>query len=150
MLTDLILAILHHLLIFALAGALAAEFVLVRRGLAGRELRILGYIDAAYGGLALAVVIVGVLRVWLGLKGWEFYLSSHSFWGKMIAFAAVGLLSIAPTMRIQSWRRAATQQTTGLYAVPDKEVAAARRFIVWQVAIFALIPVFAAAMARGY
>ena len=148
MFIDLFLAILHHLLVFALAAALAAEFVLVRPGLAGRELKILGHIDGAYGGIAGAVILVGFLRVWLGLKGWEFYLYSLSFWGKMLAFAVVGALSVRPTTRILAWRRAATN-ATGLYVVPDGEIANVRRFIVWQMIGFAFILIFAAMMARG-
>ena len=148
MFVDLILAIAHHLLIFILAAALAAEFVLVRPGLAGRDLRVLAHIDQAFGGTALAIIIVGVLRVFLGLKGWEFYIYNVSFWLKMTAFLAVGLLSIQPTMRILAWRRAA-ERTTGFYVVPDNEIAATRRMIRREALVFLLIPLFAAMMARG-
>lgn len=147
MAVDLVLAILHHLIVFTLAGVLAAEFVLVRRGLSGRELSILGHIDGAYGGLAAAIILVGAARVVFGLKGWEYYVTSHAFWAKMAAFAVVGLLSIAPTMRIIRWRREAAG--AGGYVVPDAEIAAARRFIHAELIVFALIPVFAAMMARG-
>jgi putative membrane protein len=140
---DLLLAILHHLLVFSLAGILAAEWVLVRPGLSGPSLRLLGRIDGAYGGTALAVVVVGVCRVIFGLKGWEYYVSNHAFWGKMAAFVIVGLLSIRPTMRILAWRRA------GDTLVPDVEIAAVRIWIRGEIAFFALILVFAAMMARG-
>jgi putative membrane protein len=148
MLLDLLLAILHHILTFALAAALAVEFALVRPGLAGRDLRVLAHVDQAYGGLAGAVVVVGILRVMYGLKGWEFYVYNTSFWAKMAAFAAVGLLSVVPTVRIAGWRRG-MRAATGLYVPPDAEVAGVRRLIRWQLAIFLLIPVFAAMMARG-
>jgi putative membrane protein len=148
MVLDLLLAILHHILVFALAAALAVEFALVRPGLAGRDLRVLAHVDQAYGGLAAAVIAVGVLRVIYGLKGWEFYVYNTSFWAKMAAFAAVGLLSIPPTIRIAAWRRG-MQRATGLFVPPDSEIASVRRYIRWQLAIFLLIPVFAAMMARG-
>ena len=45
--TDLLLAIAHHLLIFALVAVLAAETVLVRPGLTGNALARLGGIDRA-------------------------------------------------------------------------------------------------------
>lgn len=148
MFADLILAILHHILVFVLAASLAAEFVLVRPGLAGRELKLVAHVDQALGGVALAVIVVGVLRVFFGLKGWEFYVYNWSFWLKMAAFAAVGLLSIQPTMRILAWRRQ-SERATGLFVVPDNEIASARRMIRWEVFVFLLIPVFAAMMARG-
>jgi len=147
-LVDLLLAIGHHLLAFALAAALAAELILLRPGLAGRELRVVARVDQIFGALALAIVIVGVTRVFFGLKGWQFYVASWAFWAKMIAFAAVGLLSIRPTMRIIAWRSAANN-ATGLYVVPDSEIAAVRRLVHWEAAVFLLIPAFAAMMARG-
>lgn len=148
MFVDLILAIAHHLLIFALAAALAAEFVLVRPGLAGRDVKLVSHIDQAYGGLAGAVIVVGVLRVIFGLKGWEFYVYNWAFWAKMIAFAATGLISLLPTMRILNWKKAA-EASQGLYVVPDSEVAIVRRYVRWGLTVFLLIPVFAAMMARG-
>jgi|SRR5690606_5446140 len=145
---DLILAILHHLLIFMLAGTLAGEFVLLRPGLAGRDLKLLAHLDSAYGGLAGAIILIGVGRVFFGLKGWEFYVYSWSFWAKMAAFVAVGLLSVSPTMRIARWRKEAGS-VKGTYVVPDHEITAARTFLRLEVLVFALIPIFAAMMARG-
>lgn len=149
MMTDLILAICHHLLAFLLAAALAAEWALVRPGLAGANLALLGRLDAAYGGLAVALIAIGVGRVFFGLKGWEFYVYNHVFWGKMAAFAAVALLSITPTMRIAKWRGAAKD---GGYLVPESEIRAVRVWLKIEAAVFVLILVFAAAMARdiGY
>lgn len=146
--TDLLLAILHHLLVFGLAGILFAEFALLKPGLGGRNLSLLGRLDGAYGGLSMAIIIVGVCRVIFGLKGWEYYVGNHAFWGKMAAFLVVGLLSIPPTLRIIKWRRAAASSTD--YAVPDSEIASMRRYVHGEMAFFALILVFAAMMARGY
>ena len=144
--TDLVLTVFHHLLAFSLAGVIAAEVVLVRPGLGGRALALLARIDAAYGLLAVLLVVIGVSRVYLGLKGWGFYAYNPTFWAKMAAFAAVGLLSIVPTIRILRWRAAGGDA----YVVPDAEIRRVRGFIVAEVAVFALIPVFAAAMALGY
>ena len=140
---DLVLAIAHHLLVFLLAAILAAEWVLVRPGLSGPSLALLGRIDGAYGGVAMAVIVVGICRVLFGLRGWEYYVSNHAFWGKMVAFVIVGLLSIRPTMRIIAWRR------SGTGVVPEGEIRAVRSWIKGEVFFLALVLVFAAAMARG-
>ncbi len=87
--TDLVLAILHHLLAFSLAGIVAAEFVLVRNEMSAATLARLARIDRHYGLIALLVVIVGAARVVYGLKGWEFYVYNWVFWAKMATFAAV-------------------------------------------------------------
>ena len=139
---DLLLAILHHFLVFSLAGILAAELALVRPGLTGSSLGLLGRIDGAYGGVAMAIIVVGICRVLFGLRGWEYYVSNHAFWGKIVAFVIVGLLSIRPTMRIIAWRR------SGTGVVPEAEILAVRSWIKGEV-FLALVLVFAAAMARG-
>ncbi|WEX09360.1 DUF2214 family protein [Chelativorans sp. AA-79] len=145
MLTDLLLAILHHLLMFMLAAVLVSEIVLMRKGLSGRDLRILTHVDRMYGVVAAAIIVVGVCRVVFGLKGWEYYVGNHAFWAKMAAFVLVGILSAKPTMRILKWSRAASGEG---YVVPDAEIAAMRRFLRAEIAVFALIPIFAAVMAR--
>ncbi len=141
---DLLLASAPHLLVFLLAAILAAEWVLVRPGLSGDRLSLLARIDGAYGGVAIAVIAVGVARVVFGLKGWEFYVANHVFWTKMAAFVVVGLLSIRPTMRILAWRKLPAG-----HQVADDEIRSLRAWIKAQIAVFALIPVLAAAMARG-
>ena len=140
---DLLLAILHHFLVFTLAGMLAAEFALVRPGLSGASLGVLGRIDGAYGGVAMAIIVVGICRVLFGLRGWEYYVSNHAFWGKMAAFIVVGLLSIRPTMRIIAWRKSETG------VVPEGEIQVVRSWIKGEIFFLALVLVFAAAMARG-
>ena len=146
--TDLILAIGHHLLIFSLAGILAAELAMIRPGLAGAGLRRLGIIDLHYGLIATLILAVGFARVFYGVKGPEFYLGNHAFWAKIAAFLVVGVLSAPPTVRILQWRRRARNEPDFALSVAD--VAGVRCFLVAEVAIFALIPIFAAAMARGY
>jgi len=146
--TDLVLAILHHLLVFSLAGIIAAEFVLVRNEMTAATVRRLAGIDRHYGLVATLVVVVGAARVYWGLKGWEFYVYNWAFWAKMAAFLAVGLLSIRPTVRFLAWNRQARADAD--WRVPEAELASVRSAIGAEAAIFLLIPVFAAAMARGY
>lgn len=145
---DLILAILHHLAVFTLVGVFAAEFALLRPGIEGRRLAQLGSLDAAYGAAAGIVVIVGIIRVIFGAAGWEYYVGNWVFWAKMLAFVAMGVASVPATMAIGRWRRTAKAETG--FVPPVGEVAQARRFLWLQVALFAFIPSFAAAMARGY
>ncbi len=147
MTVDLLLAIAHHLIVFSLTGLLFAQLVLVRPGLGAATLKRLAGLDRAYGSLALAIVLVGVGRIFFGLKGWEYYVGNHAFWGKMAAFVIVGLLSVPPTMRIIRWNKEAAAAET--YIVPDAEVAAARRYIHFELLFLFILLVFAAMMARG-
>ncbi len=60
----------------------------------------------------------------------------------------MGLLSIVPTLRFIRWRRALKADPAAM-PQPDA-IAAVRRFLWAEVFFFALIPIFAAAMARGF
>ena len=144
---DLILASVHHLAVFALLGLLVAEWVLVRPGLDAAALQRVGRVDAAYGGVAVLVLVAGFARVFFGLKGSAYYLGNPMFWTKLGLFIAIGLVSIAPTLRFVAWRRALKQQQG---ALPDAAaILGTRRLIGWQLGAFALLPVVAAALARG-
>ena len=80
--TDLILAILHHLLAFALLAILVAEMVIVRPGLAGADLSKLKILDRWYGISAGLILIIGALRVAYGIKGPDFYLPNPGLLGE--------------------------------------------------------------------
>ncbi len=148
MLTDLILAIFHHLLIFALAAVLVAEMMLVRPQMSRENALRVARIDIAFGVLAALILIVGFSRVYFGLKGPDYYWHNGFFHAKLGAILIVGILSILPTMRFIRWRRAIARDSG--FEPPMAEVETARRFIHLELVVFFLIPVFAALMARGY
>ena len=145
---DLVLAIAHHLAVFALVAIFAVEFALIRPGLAQTAVKQLGRIDAVYGAAAGIVIVVGIVRVIFGAKGWSYYADNQMFWGKMTAFLLVGILSVPPTLAIRRWVKGLANDSA--YLPPAREIAATRRLIHFQAGLIVLIPVFAAAMARGY
>ena len=146
MTTDLVLAILHHIAVFNLFALLMIEGVLLKPGMGPVEVARVSKIDAAYGIMAGVVLAVGVLRVLYGIKGWTYYEANPWFWAKMACFAAVALVSIAPTMRFVGWRR--RLRADPAFAPDGREVAAARLLVRLQALFFVLILVFAATMAR--
>ncbi len=147
MLTDLILAILHHLAIITLIVLLAIEFALFRPGLPPAHLSLLAKVDAAYGASAGLVIVIGICRVVWGIKGADFYLSNPWFWAKMASFAVIGLLSLPPTIALLKWRKAA--RANAAFLPPDADITRLRGFIHAEIALLALVVGFAAAMARN-
>ena len=145
MLVDLVLAIAHHVLIFLVAAAIAAQAVILRLELSRASVTLLARIDAFYGALAGQVILVGIGRVIFGIRGWEFYVYNWVFWAKMAAFLAVGLLSIAPTLQFRKWLKAAADET---FTVPTAELARVRGLVRTQCFLFLLVAVFAATMVR--
>jgi len=146
MLTDLVLAILHHLAIVSLIAILAFESALLRPGITPQNLSRVTRVDAGYGVTAGLVIVIGVCRVIWGIKGAGFYLSNPWFWAKMASFAAIGLFSIPPTLALLKWRKQSRSDVA--FVPPDAEIARLRGFIGAQVGLLALVVAFAAAMAR--
>jgi putative membrane protein len=140
---DLSLAIGHHMLVFALFGILAAELVLVRRGVDLATLGRVGKIDLWYGVLAALIIVVGFSRAVFAAKGWVYYSHNLFFHAKIGTFVLIGLLSVPPTIAYIRWRRAGSIPT-------DAQLASVRRFLWAELLLFAFLPAFAAAMARGY
>ena len=140
---DLALAIAHHLLIFALFGVLFFELLTVRPGMSKAVAARVAAVDIWYGALAGLILVVGFSRAYFAAKGWFYYSHNGFFWAKLGAFALIGLLSIPPTLAFIRWRRAED-------APGDSQVRAVQRLLWAQVALFALLPIFAAAMARGF
>lgn len=145
---DLLLAMAHHLLAFGLVGAFAMEMAAIRPGITAQDLPRLRRIDAAFGIMAHLVILVGVGRIFFGLKGWEYYVHNWMFWGKMAAFTLMGLCSLRPTRLMRAWRRAAADG--GLVTVPLDEIRTLRRWLMREATALLLVPLFAAAMARGF
>ena len=145
---DLILAIAHHLGVFAVAGIIAAEWALVRTDMSRARIRQVATIDMAYGLAAGLVLLAGFARVFFGLKGPEFYLQNPVFWAKIGAFILVGVLSMAPTLVFLAWRNKAKSDPS--FVPSGDEIASVRRYIKLEAHVFVLIPILAAAMARGY
>lgn len=140
---DLVLAIAHHLLIFGMFGMLCGELILLRQGIDTSTVARIARMDIGYGATATLIVVIGFSRAVFAAKGWRYYEHNGFFWAKIAAFAAIGLLSIPPTIAFIRWR-------AGKIAPSDAQVAGVRRFMLAEVALFPLLPAFAAAMARGY
>jgi putative membrane protein len=140
---DLTLAIGHHILIFGIFGIIFAEFWTVRPGMSSATVSRIASIDLWYGIFAAAVVVVGFCRAIFAAKGWAYYSHNAFFWAKIGSFAAIGLLSLPPTLAFIRWRKLAILPS-------DSDIKRVRGYLHTELALFVLLPVFAAAMARGY
>jgi putative membrane protein len=140
---DLSLAIAHHLLIFGIFGIICAEFWALRPGVTGATVARIAAIDLWYGILAAAVIVVGFCRAIFAAKGWAYYSHNAFFWAKILDFAVIGILSVPPTLTFIRWRKSGT-----VPGAPD--IQRVRRYLHAELALFVFLPIFAAAMARGY
>jgi putative membrane protein len=148
MFVDWLLAGFHHLAVFSLAAILSAEIFLTAGPIDDRMALRVARVDAWFGILAALVIAAGVLRVFFGAKGYEYYLVNIFFWAKMALFVGIGLISVAPTYMYLAWRRHVRADPS--FRPPTDEIAQLRRALYVEAGLFALIPLCAAAMARGY
>jgi len=142
------LASVHHLAIFTLAAILAFELALTSGELDGRTILRLARVDAWYGAMAAVALAAGLARVFLGAKGPEYYAANSLFWIKMALFAAIAAISVLPTLRYIVWRREVRLDAD--FKARRQAVASVRTALWVQVGLFALMPIAAAGMARGF
>ena len=148
MFVDWLLASFHHLAVFSLAAILSAEIFLTGGVIDDRTALRLARIDAWFGITAAIALAAGLLRLFLGAKGVDYYVANIFFWAKMALFAGIALLSVAPTYMYIVWRRRVRADAS--FRPPADEIAQLRRALYVEAGLFALIPICAAAMARGY
>jgi len=148
MILEPLLAYAHLLTILAMVVFLAAEAALCRpEWLNAHVLERLGRVDLLYGIAAGAVLVTGLARTWLGLKGSAWYWTNPLLHAKLGVFLLIALLSIKPTLDFIRWRRVLKQ--TG--ALPDAaQVRATRRWVMVQAHLLPLIPLAAVFLARGF
>ena len=145
--TDAILAYLHFAAIFALIWFLAKEWTLLRAGAANVDVERIAKVDSGFGAMAGIVLVTGALRAAFGAKGWAFYAHNPAFHAKVTLFVIVGLVSIAPTLQFLRWRKA--RRADAAFRVSDAQWTRARRFLMIELHLIALIPLLAVIMSRG-
>lgn len=144
---DAALAYLHFLCIITLAALMTAEAALLRPALIGQSARWLARLDAGVGGSAAAVLASGLSRAVWGAKGWAYYAHNPVFHAKIGVFLLIALLSIVPTVLFIRWAKAFRLDPA--YAVPPAELKQARRYVMIELHLLVLLPLFGVMMARG-
>lgn len=138
--TDILLAYLHYLCLFAAFGLLLAELLLLPTA----RWRLMSRVDMGYFVAALGILATGLGRVCLGFKPPAYYWHEPWFHALWITFLLIGLLSIVPTVQFIRWNKA------GPDFVPAPQVLRrVRSHLLLELLLFAVAPVFAILMARG-
>ncbi|MDB5898321.1 MAG: Protein of unknown function rane [Ramlibacter sp.] len=145
---DALLQYAHLLAILTLVVFISSEAALCRPDwMNAAVVERLVKVDRIYGIAAGAVLLTGVLRIYLSPKGADWYLHNWLLHLKIGLFVLVAVMSLAPTLRFLRWRRNLRAQ--GQLPTPD-EVVRARKLIMVQAHIIAVIPLAAAFLARGF
>ena len=147
MMTDALLAYFHFSAIFMLFAFLTVEAMVLGNPLDANAVRLIARIDLWYFGAAIVVLISGLLRLYWGARGVGFYSGNPMFHVKIAVFIAIGILSIFPTLQFLRWSR--QLKSDAVFVPPEPERRRARRLVMFELHIAALLPLFAVLMARG-
>lgn len=145
---DAILQFLHLSAILALVVFISSEAAICRpEWMNAQIVQRLVTVHRIYWIAWLTVLVTGLVRIYWGTRGAGWYWSNWLLHVKIAAFLVVVLISIAPTRRFLRWRR--TLRADGSLP-PADEVREARKLVMLQAHIIALIPLAAAFLARGF
>jgi putative membrane protein len=147
MLLDATLAYLHFLCIIALVSLILAEAALLRPALIAQSGRWLAKLDIGVAIAAVAVLASGLSRAVWGAKGWGYYAHNPVFHTKIGVFVLIALLSIVPTLQFIRWAKAFRRDPA--YMVPAAELKRAKRYVMIELHLLVLLPLFGVMMARG-
>jgi putative membrane protein len=142
------MAFLHHLAAFTLVAALAVEVAMFKPPLSVLQARRLLRTDNLYGVAAVAVTVIGAMRVAWFEKPSAYYLHDLYFIVKLSAFFAAALISIYPTVVFMSWR--AALRAGQVPEVSDERRNRVRMCLMLQLTLIIVILACAALMARGF
>ena len=145
---EAILAYIHILAILTLVVFISSEAAICRtEWMNARVVERLVRVDMIYGIAAVLVLASGLARTYWGIKGGAWYWTNWLLHLKLGMFVVVALMSIKPTLMYRRWRRelAATGALPGEAQVRD-----ARKWVMIQAHLIALIPVAAVFLARGF
>ncbi len=146
MLTDALLAYVHHIAAYALVAILFVEMALCKPDMSLAQVRTLTRYDGMYGLFAAMLLVVGTMRAFWGIKGAQFYAHNSAFHAKVGLFIIIGLLSVPPTLRYFRWR--AALKTNAQFTPGIEEIKAAQRFIHLQAGLIVFLPLLAVLAAR--
>jgi putative membrane protein len=104
-------------------------------------------VDRIYLIAAAGVLLTGLARTWWGIKGAGWYWTNGLLHLKLALFVAVALMSLKPTTMFLRWRR----QLRDGGGLPDEaQVRLARKWVMWEAHLIAVIPLAAVFLARGF
>jgi len=147
MLLEALLAYFHIAAILALVVFLTSEAALCRpEWLNAAAVRRLARVDFLYMVAAIAVLLTGVARSFWGFKGMGWYWHQPLLHLKLTLFAAIGLMSIKPTIAFARWRKRLDADGS---LPPEAEIRQARRWVMVQAHLLALVPLAGTLLARG-
>lgn len=147
MLATVVLPWIHYLAVLMMAGCAVAELYLLKLSPTPETVRLLPRVDRFYAITAVLTFVTGILRMYHGGKGADWYWHNGLMHGVITIFIVAGLISIAPTLRFIRWNKALGAGG----ALPDAAAVRKTKVLVHvQLTLVALIALMITLVARGF
>jgi len=146
MLETVVLPWIHYLAVLMMAGTAVAELYLLKLTPTAETVRLLPRVDRFYGITAGLVFVTGLLRMYHGGKGADWYWHNGLMHGVISAFVLAALISIVPTIRFMRWSR---QLDSGTLPTADA-VSKIRILVHVQLTLVALVALLITLVAKNY
>ena len=145
---ETVLACLQLLALLTMVVFLSSEAALCRtEWMNAAVVQRLARLDIIYACAAMAVLLTGLARLFLGVKGVGWYVSQPLFHLKMTLVVVMVVLSFKPTMVFRRWVR----QLRDNGSLPAaQEVQSTRKWVMWQAHLVPVIAAVAVFFARGW
>ncbi len=142
----IIVAWIHYVAIMLLIASLLGEHLLLTPELTAAEARTIQRLDIVYGGSAVAVLVTGIMRMFLE-KGVAYYNHQIAFHILFGIFIVAALLSIYPTRLYLRWR---SDVLAGRgQQLPSAQFRKIQMIVRVEMTLLLLAPFFATWMAHG-
>jgi putative membrane protein len=142
----IVVAWLHYMSFMLMMASLLGEHLLLKQELAMTQARTVQRLDVIYGASATAVLVTGIMRMFLE-KGVAYYNHHVGFHILVGIFVIIALLSIYPTVIFLRWR-SDTRSGKG-QQLAHEQYRKMQMIIRLEMALLLLAPFFATWMARG-
>lgn len=144
MLFEATLAYLHLSAVLALVVFSTSQAALLRtEWLNAAAVQRLQLVNRIYQACLLALLVTGLLRMGLGLKGVHWYGQQPLLWGKLAGLLLLGWAAVGPSRAYRRWA------SPGATLPAVAEVAAVRRRVMRASHGMLVIPALAVLLARG-
>lgn len=146
MLATVVLPWVHYLAVLMMMAGAGAELYLLKLSPNAETVRLLPRVDRFYGITAGLVLVTGLLRMYHGGKGADWYWHNGLMHGVITAFILAALISIVPTVRFMRWSK---QLDSG--ALPSADTVRKTRILVHvQLTLVALVALLITMVAKGF
>ncbi|WP_162932186.1 DUF2214 family protein [Solimonas sp. K1W22B-7] len=147
MLATVVLPWIHYLAVLMMAGGAVAELYLLKLTPSSETVQLLPRVDRLYGITAGLVFVTGLLRMYHGGKGADWYWHNGLMHGVITAFVLAALISLVPTIRFMRW----SKQLSSGGGLPGADAVRKTRILVHvQLTLVALVALLITMVGKGY